>query len=154
MSEVKSRPSGPRGRSSNRGGRGGFSSRGGRGGSRQTNGNKPDIAAETPSYEDEGEIGVLKKAYAASINTVKEMFPDWTDEDIAFALQETDGDLAATIERISEGTIFSLVDISLRLSFTEAKFLICRQHFPMGRGKKEDKRSISAQGQRPRGRSY
>ena len=120
MSEVKSRPSGPRGRGSTRGGRGGFSSRGGRGGSRQTNGNKPDIAAETPSYKDEGEIGELKKAYAASINTVKEMFPDWTGEDIAFALQETDGDLAATIERISEGTVLSLTDMSLRLSFKEA----------------------------------
>lgn len=33
------------------------------------------------------------------------MFPDWTDEDIVFALQETDGDLQATIERISEGIV-------------------------------------------------
>lgn len=31
------------------------------------------------------------------------MFPDWTDEDIVFALQETDGNLEATIDRISEG---------------------------------------------------
>ena len=104
MSEVKSRPSGPRGRGSSRGGRGGVSSRGGRGGTRQTNGNKADLAAETSNYEDEGEIGQLKKTYAPKITTVKEMFPDWTDEDVAFALQETDGDLQATIERITEGT--------------------------------------------------
>ena len=39
------------------------------------------------------------------------MFPDWTDEDIVFALQETDGDLQATIERISEG-IVSVFDLS------------------------------------------
>lgn len=49
-------------------------------------------------------MGHLKKMYAPKLGTVKEMFPDWTDEDIVFALQETDGDLEATIERISEGT--------------------------------------------------
>ena len=120
MSEVKSRPSAPRGRGSSRGGRGGFSSRSGRGGSRQMNGTRPDIAADTPSYEDEGEIGEVKKAYAPSINTVKEMFPDWTDEDIAFALQETDGDLAATIERISEGTLLLLAKLSSSFFMLEA----------------------------------
>lgn len=31
------------------------------------------------------------------------MFPDWTDEDIVLALQETDGNLEGTIDRISEG---------------------------------------------------
>jgi len=34
------------------------------------------------------------------------MFPDWTSEDIVFALQETGGDLEGTVERMSEG-IFS-----------------------------------------------
>ena len=105
MSEIKSRPAAPRGRGSSRGGRGGFINRSGRGGNRQTNGLKADIAAETPSVEDEGEMGQLKKTYAPKLGTVKEMFPDWTDEDIVFALQETDGDLQATIERISEGIV-------------------------------------------------
>lgn len=54
-------------------------------------------------HEDEGEIGQLKRHYASQLSTVKEMFPDWTDEDIVFALQETDGDLQSTIERITEG---------------------------------------------------
>ena len=104
MSEVQSRPTNPRGRGSSRGtGRGGYSSRGGRGGSRQINGTKPDIAAEVPSHDEEGEIGQLKKKYASKVNTVKEMFPDWTDEDIVYALQEADGDLESTIDRISEG---------------------------------------------------
>ena len=67
------------------------------------NGNKPETLAETPSNEDEGEIGQLKKMYASNLGTVKEMFPAWTDEDIIFALQETGGDLEATIDRISEG---------------------------------------------------
>lgn len=108
MSEVKSRSSGPRGRGSGRGGRGGFSTRGGRGGSHIVNGDKPDIA-EPLSYEDEGELGQLKKAYSTELGTIKEMFPNWTDEDLVFALQETDGNLEYTIERISEGTPLILI---------------------------------------------
>lgn len=102
MSEVQSRSSAPRGRSSARGGRGSYNSRGGRGGSRQTNGEGTELAPSV-AYEDESEIGQLKKQYASKLGTVKEMFPDWTDEDIVFALQETDGDLESTIEQITEG---------------------------------------------------
>lgn len=107
MSEVKSRPSAPRGRGSGRG-RGAYSSRGGRGGSRQANGHKEEIPAETP-YEAEGELGDLKKMYAPNLSIIKEMFPDWTDEDLVFALQETNGDLEGTIDRISEGTYSALI---------------------------------------------
>ena len=67
------------------------------------NGSKSETSAEAMSIEDEGEFGELKKKYAANLGLVKEMFPAWTDEDIIFALQETDGDLEATIDRISEG---------------------------------------------------
>ena len=109
MSEVKSRPSAPRGRGSGRG-RGGYSSRGGRGGSRQANGHKEEVPTEM-SYEDEGELGDLKKMYATQLSTIKEMFPDWTDEDLVFALQETNGDLVRTIDRISEG-IYSVLAYS------------------------------------------
>lgn len=104
MSEVQSRPSAPRGRGSARGTRGGgFSSRGGRGGSRQkTNG---DHSEQPPASmpEDEGEIGELKKRYAEPLATIKELFPDWTDDDLVFALQETNGNLESTVERITDG---------------------------------------------------
>ena len=102
MSEVRSRPSGPRGRGFARGGRGGYSSRGGRNPNRPTNGDTPEIA-EPSTIEDEGEFGELKKQNASKLCMIKEMFPDWTDEDIIFALQETDGDLEGTIDRITEG---------------------------------------------------
>lgn len=116
MSEVQSRPSNPRGRGSSRGpGRGGYSSRGGRGGNRQTNSTKPEVA-ETPSLDEDGEIGQLKKRYAPKVSTVKEMFPDWTDEDIVYALQESDGDLENTIERISEGADHLFTTISSTLT--------------------------------------
>ena len=116
MSEVKSRPSIPRGRGSGRG-RGGYSSRGGRGASRQANGHKEDVPAETP-YEDQGELGELKRMYASKLSTIKEMFPDWTDEDLVFALQETNGDLERTIDRISEGT-YSALTYPVQDSFTD-----------------------------------
>ncbi|KAI9877703.1 MAG: hypothetical protein M1830_003045 [Pleopsidium flavum] len=104
MSEVQARPSAPRGRGSARGGRGGYGSRGGRGGSRYANGERVENIPST-SPEDEGEIGQLKKQYSGKLSTIKEMFPDWTDEDIVYALQETDGDLESTIERITEGNV-------------------------------------------------
>ena len=60
-------------------------------------------------YDDEGELGDLKKTYAPKLSMIKEMFPDWTDEDLVFALQETNGDLEGTIDRISEGTHSALI---------------------------------------------
>lgn len=100
MSETQARPSAPRGRGSGRG-RSGYSSRGSRGSRHTTNGTKSD---HVEVVEDEGEIGELKKKYSSQLNTIKEMFPDWTQEDLVFALQETDGDIESTIERITEGS--------------------------------------------------
>lgn len=104
MSEVQSRPAAPRGRGSARGGRGGFTSRGGRGGARghAINGDKLD-STPTSIEEDEGEVGQLKKQYGSKVTMIKEMFPDWTDEDVVLALQETDGDLETTVDRITDG---------------------------------------------------
>ncbi|KAL2867083.1 putative RNAPII degradation factor Def1 [Aspergillus lucknowensis] len=100
MSEVQSRPSASRGRVSARGGRGGYSSRGGRGGSRST---KPD--STEPTFDDEGELGQMKKKYSDTIPMLKELFPDWTDEDLVFALDDANGDLEQAIDRISEGNV-------------------------------------------------
>jgi hypothetical protein len=100
MTDIQQRSSAPRGRGSGRGGRGGYSSRGGR--PRQPNGDNAD-STPTISYEDQGEIGQLKKKYATNLGKVKELFPDWTEDDIVFALAENDNDLERTIERMSEG---------------------------------------------------
>ncbi len=94
------------GRGSGRGGRGGFSGRGGpRNQNRSaTNGDsKHDDADGLSALEDEGEIGQLKKLYGPKTSVIKEMFPDWSDVDILFALQETDGDENVTVTRIAEG---------------------------------------------------
>lgn len=99
MSDVQSRPA--RGRSSARGGRGGHGARGPRS-NKQTNGDHSASPAVDTSA-DQGELGELKRRYLSQLNTLKEMFPDWTDVDLVLAIEESDGDLPATIERITEG---------------------------------------------------
>jgi hypothetical protein len=103
MSESQTRPAASRGRSSARGGRGGIGSRGGqRAPSKATNGNHLDTRPSDNST-DQGELGELKRRYSSQLNTLKELFPDWTDVDLLMALEESDGDLQGTIEKITEG---------------------------------------------------
>ncbi|KAJ4305371.1 RNAPII degradation factor [Kalmusia sp. IMI 367209] len=103
MSDVQSRPA--RGRSSARGGRGGHGSRGPRS-NKQTNG---DAAVDTSA--DQGELGELKKRYSSQLTTLKELFPDWADVDLVLALEESDGDLASTIEKITEGHVSQFAEV-------------------------------------------
>jgi hypothetical protein len=115
-SEVQSRPAATRGgRGAARGGRGGFA---GRGSTRRTNGDAKNDDSSLASLEDEGEIGQLKKLYGAKTTLIREMFPDWSEVDVLFALRETDGDENLTVTRIAEGELFVL-------SWTRAIFLLC-----------------------------
>lgn len=103
MSEVASRPSASRGRGSGRGGRGGFAGRGGR----RANGDKTDGHATqdaTSAFDDEGDFGELRRKYGDKTSVIREMFPDWSEVDVLFALQETDGDENEAVTRIAEGT--------------------------------------------------
>jgi hypothetical protein len=97
MSEAQSRPA--RGRSSARGGRGGHGARGPRS-NKAANG---DAASSLDTSADQGELGELKKRYPNELSTLKEMFPDWADVDLVLALEESDGDLPTTIDKIAEG---------------------------------------------------
>ncbi|KAK0645759.1 hypothetical protein B0T16DRAFT_457752 [Cercophora newfieldiana] len=116
MSEVLSRPA-ARGRGSGRGGRGGGHST--RGGSRIAsrtavpNGDsKHDTDSALPTLEDEGEIGQLKKQYGSKVGPIKEIYPDWSDVDILYALQETEGDENLAVARIVEGSITQWGEVS------------------------------------------
>ncbi|KEY74091.1 hypothetical protein S7711_05343 [Stachybotrys chartarum IBT 7711] len=102
MSEVSSRPSASRGRGSGRGGRGGFAGRGGR----RTNGDKADQrpSDDVPSaFDDAGDFAELRKQYGGKTSVIREMFPDWSEVDILFALEETKGDENEAVARIAEG---------------------------------------------------
>ncbi|KAF2735022.1 hypothetical protein EJ04DRAFT_534475 [Polyplosphaeria fusca] len=105
MVGAPSRPA-PRGRSSARGGRGGRGPRP----NKQTNG---DHAASGPvdTSADQGELGELKKRYKSQLSMLKELFPDWTDADLVLAVEESDGDLEATIEKISEGNVSQFAEV-------------------------------------------
>ncbi|GAB5591745.1 RNAPII degradation factor [Umbelopsis nana] len=49
------------------------------------------------------ELKKLKVQYGTQLSTLKELFSEWSDEDLLFALQEVDGDLELAAVRISEG---------------------------------------------------
>ncbi|KAG6001821.1 hypothetical protein E4U21_003783 [Claviceps maximensis] len=103
MSEVASRPSASRGRGSGRGSRGGYAGRGGR---TRPNGDKSDHKDENlGTFEDEGEFAELRKLHGNKTSVIREMFPDWSEADVLFALQETNGDENEAVARIAEGTI-------------------------------------------------
>ncbi|KAF3011066.1 hypothetical protein E8E13_011160 [Curvularia kusanoi] len=104
MSEAQSRPA--RGRTTARGGRGGgYGSRG----ARNTNGDSASSKIDTSA--EQGELGELKKRYSSQLTTLKELFPDWTDADLVLAIEEADGDLERTVERISEGTVSQFSEV-------------------------------------------
>ncbi|KAJ1735825.1 RNAPII degradation factor [Coemansia biformis] len=66
-------------------------------------GGKPSRAAKGPSLEDASDLKALHTKYSSSVKTLKELFPDWAEDDLLFALEETDGDLEDTINHIAEG---------------------------------------------------
>lgn len=45
----------------------------------------------------------MKKKYGSKVSSLKEIFPDWTDDDLVFALDETNGDIEDAINGITEG---------------------------------------------------
>ncbi|KAK5125853.1 hypothetical protein LTR85_012129 [Meristemomyces frigidus] len=110
MSEVEARPPPSRGRSSFRGGRGGFGRGGPRGGRKPTNGTLEAPPAEE-AFEEQGELGEMKKKFAPELGMLKDMFPDWTDTDLVFALQETDGDVANTVDKITQGNVSQFAEV-------------------------------------------
>ena len=103
MSETTSRAPASRGRGSGRGGRGGFAGRGGR----RANGDKSDSKSTEESFgafDDDGELAELRKKYGDKTGVIREMFPDWSEVDVLFALQETNGDQTEAVTKIAEGT--------------------------------------------------
>ena len=99
MSEVQPRNGGTRGRGGFRGGRGGY--RGARTNKSHSSPDQPDTMAS--ALEEEGEVGELKRQFGDKLPGLREVCPGWSDEDLVFALQETDGDVDAAFERISSG---------------------------------------------------
>ncbi|KAI1436156.1 hypothetical protein GGR50DRAFT_652980 [Xylaria sp. CBS 124048] len=111
MAEVQTRAHNPttRGRGGGRGGRGGFGGRNTT--ARRANGDKV-ATAESTSSNDDGDIAQLRDQYGDKLVLIKELFEDWSDADILYALKETDGDVELTATRISDGTISQWGEVS------------------------------------------
>ncbi|KAG5519884.1 hypothetical protein PMAC_000161 [Pneumocystis sp. 'macacae'] len=52
-----------------------------------------------------GESAKLKAQYHRQLASCKELFPDWTEEDILYVIQEVSGDFEMAVTRISEGRV-------------------------------------------------
>ncbi|OMJ27420.1 CUE domain-containing protein, partial [Smittium culicis] len=55
-----------------------------------------------PSKQND-EASQLKNLYKSQLSTLLEVFPNWTESDLIYALKDADGDLEITIGRISDG---------------------------------------------------
>lgn len=104
MSEATSRSSASRGRGSGRGGRGGF---GGRGGRRANGESHQSTEDSLGAFDDDGDLSELRKQYGDKTSAIREMFPDWSEADILFALQETNGDQTEAASKIADGRFFN-----------------------------------------------
>lgn len=93
-----------------RGGRGGYGRGGPRGGRKAVNGSL-DVANAPDPLEDQGELGQMKKKYAKELLMLKDMFPEWTDTDLVFALQEADGDVPITVDKITQGSVSQFSEV-------------------------------------------
>ena len=110
--EATNLPRPPRGtgpsRPSRGRGRGGYSAaRGAVGAAPKATLESSDWAAlDDPSSADAAteEVAQLKIKYSNQLKSLKEIFPDWTAEDLVYTLQEADGDIELATDRIAGGT--------------------------------------------------
>ena len=94
-----------------RGARGGLARGGARGGRKAPNGTSHDAFSADESLDDQGEIGEMKKKYSSELSMLRDMFPDWTDVDLVFALDEANGDLPSTVDLITEGNVSQFAEV-------------------------------------------
>jgi len=94
-----------------RGSRGGFARGGARGGRKAPNGTLHDTLAADESLDDQGELGEMKKKYSSELSMLTDMFPDWTDVDLVFALDEANGDLPRAVDLITEGNVSQFAEV-------------------------------------------
>ncbi|OMJ14037.1 CUE domain-containing protein [Smittium culicis] len=64
---------------------------------------KDNSRPEKISSKQNDEASQLKNLYKSQLSTLLEVFPNWTESDLIYALKDADGDLEITIGRISDG---------------------------------------------------
>ena len=56
-----------------------------------------------PGKDEPEDLRQLRQDHGGSLATLKELFADWTEEDLLYAIQDAGGDVELAILRISEG---------------------------------------------------
>lgn len=102
MSDIDSRPVASRGRSSTRGGRASHPRGPPRQSQTSSTANSSSVQIDD-AFDEQGELGNMKKTYSTQLSFMRDMFPDWTDDDLVFAIAEADGDVQIVIDRITQG---------------------------------------------------
>jgi CUE domain len=65
------------------------------------------VPLTTSATTDSDETRALRRKYGDKLATLKELFPNWTEEDILSVLSDVNGSLEVAVGRISEGNIAS-----------------------------------------------
>jgi len=60
-------------------------------------------SAQDDTTDSSEEVAQLKIKYANQLKILRDVFPDWTAEDLVFVLQEVDGDVDSATDRIATG---------------------------------------------------
>ncbi|KAG8872791.1 hypothetical protein FRB97_007352 [Tulasnella sp. 331] len=68
-------------------------------------GGRPMSKPSTPSVEESPEMKALRAKFGSQLATLKEIYSTWSDEDLLSALGESNGNVDAVAERISDGRV-------------------------------------------------
>lgn len=70
---------------------------------KQHRGGRPFNKTSTPAAEESPELKALREKYGGKLGGLKEMFPNWNDEDLLSVLAEVNGNVDTAAGRIAEG---------------------------------------------------
>lgn len=97
------------------------------------------ITQSSDVLDDESEK--LKSKFSGSLSTLRELFPEWKDDDLLAVLAETDGNLEESVIRITEGTsCLSNHQVNKKKKNVTLTPFFRRSRLSMGRSQEEDKR--------------
>jgi hypothetical protein len=73
------------------------------------------------SLEDQGKLGEMKRKYSSELSMLNDMFPDWTNVDLVFALDGLNGDLPRTIDHIMDGNMSQFAEVKKHKNSVRSK---------------------------------
>ena len=87
--------------------------------------------------DDTEQVKLLRSKYTHQLSVIQELFPDWSDEDLLFALQESNGDVELAVGRISEGHASQFSSVKTKKQ-TRKEVAAAHAAAPAGQGRAAD----------------